>query len=137
MDRKPEFGCKFQNLGCARSGIVMRLKLVKTMEQQQANLCIGDGELLDGAAVLKSLVPPWARTDRIVCANLYFASVGALQELKRIGLPFIGVVKTTTQQSPQSYLSHLEMTEQGNRRGFIAKDQNGTPSVLAFCWLDG
>jgi hypothetical protein len=115
---------------------MMRLKLVKTMEEQQTHLRTGDGGLLHGAAVLKSLVLPWARTDRIVCAYLYFASVGALQELKRIGLRFIGVVKTATRQFPQSYLSHLETTERGDRRGLIAKDEDGTPSMLAFCWMD-
>jgi hypothetical protein len=93
----------------------------------------GDGGLLHGAAILKLLVLPWARTDRIVCANSYFASAGALRELKWIGLHFIGVVKTATRQFPQSYLSHLEMTNRGGRRGLIAKDENCTPSMLAFC----
>jgi hypothetical protein len=115
---------------------MMRLKLVKTMEEQQTHLRTGDGGLLHGAAVLKSLVLPWARTDRIVCADSYFALVGALQELKRIGLRFIGVVKTATRQFPQLYLSHLEMTERGDKRGLIAKDEDGTPSMLAFCWMD-
>ena len=115
---------------------MMRLKLVKTMEEQQAHLHTGDGGLLHGAAVLKPLVLPWARTDRTVCADSYFASVGALRELKRIGLRFIGVVKTATWHFSQSYLSHLEMTEQGDRRGLIAKDENSTPSMLAFCWMD-
>jgi hypothetical protein len=111
INRKPEFGCEIQNSACGRSGIMMRLKLVKTMEEQQAHLHAGDGGLVHGAAILKSLVLPWARTDRIVCANSNIASVGALRELKRIGLRFIGVAKTATWQFPQSYLSHLEMTE--------------------------
>jgi hypothetical protein len=136
INPKPEFGCKVQNSACGQSGIMMRLKMVKTMEAQQAKLRMGDGGLLHGAAVLKSLVLPWTRADRIVCADLYFALVRALQELKRIGLRFIGVVKTATPQFPQSFLSHLEMTEQGSRRGLIAKDKYGTSSMLAFCWMD-
>jgi hypothetical protein len=116
---------------------MMRLKLVKMMEDQHAHLHMGDGGLLHGAALLKSLVLHWARTDKIFCANLYFVLVGALPELKPIGLCFIGVVKTATWQFPQSYLSHLKMREQGNRRGLIAKDELGTPSMLAFCWKDG
>ncbi len=119
---------------------MMRLKLVKTMEeqnaQQDAHLSPGDGGLLHGAVVLKSLVLAWARTDRIVCADSYFTLVGALRELKRIGLRFIGVVKTATWQYPQSYLAHIKMTDRGNRRGLIAKDVHGTPSMLAFCWMD-
>jgi hypothetical protein len=82
------------------------------------------------------LVLPWARTNRIVCADLYFTSVGALGDLKPIGLRFIEVVKTATPQFPQSYLSHLEMTDRGGRRGLIAKDEKGTPSMLNLCWMD-
>jgi hypothetical protein len=96
IDRKPKFGCEIQNSCCGRSGIMMRLKLVKTMEEQNAHIEPGDDGLLHGTAVLKYLVLPWARTDRIVCANSYFASVGTLKELKRIGLRFIGAVKTAT-----------------------------------------
>jgi hypothetical protein len=109
IDRKPEFGCEIQNLCCGRSGIMMRLKLVKTMEEQSTHAQPSDGGLWHGTAVLKYLVLPWARKDRIVCADLYFASVGTLMELKRIGLRFIGVVKTATRQFPQAYLSNLEM----------------------------
>ena len=71
INPKPEFGCKIQNSACDRSGIIMRLKLVKTMEAQQAKLRTGDVGLLHGAAVLKLLLLPWTRTDRIVCADLH------------------------------------------------------------------
>jgi hypothetical protein len=136
IDRKPEFGCEIQNSCCGRSGIMMRLKLVKTMEEQLTHAQPGDDGLLHGTAVLKYLVLPWARTDRIVCADSYFASVSTLKELKRIGLRFIGVVKTATRQFPQAYLSTLEMRQRGERRGLVARDENGTPSMLAFCWMD-
>jgi hypothetical protein len=115
---------------------MMRLKLVKMMEEQLTHAQQGDNGLLHGTAVLKYLVLPWARTDRIVCANSYFASVGTLKELKQIGLRFIGVVKTATRQFPQAYLSNLEMRVRGERRGVITRDENETPSMLAFCWMD-
>ena len=115
---------------------MMRLKLVKTMEEQNAHTQPGDGGLLHGTAVLKFLVLPWARTDRIVCADSYFASVGTLKELKRIGLRFIGVVKTATRQFPQSYLANLEMRVRGERRGLVARDEYDTPYMLAFSWMD-
>jgi hypothetical protein len=136
IDRKPEFGCEIQNSCCGRSGIMMRLKLVKTAEEEGTHAQPGDDGLLHGTAVLKYLVLPWARTDRIVCADSYFASVGTLKELKRLGLRFIGVVKTATKQFPQSYLANLEMRERGERRGVIARDENDTPYMLAFCWMD-
>ncbi len=79
IDRKPEFGCEIQNSCCGRSGIMMRLKLVKTMEEQNTHIQPGDDGLLHGTAVLKYLVLPWARTDRIMRAVFYFASVATLK----------------------------------------------------------
>jgi hypothetical protein len=55
-------------------------------QEQNSHMQPGDGGLLHGTAVLKYLVLPWAQTDRIVCADSYFASVGTLKELKRISL---------------------------------------------------
>jgi hypothetical protein len=81
------------------------------MDADNAHLQPGDDGLLCGMVILKSLVLPWARTDRIVCADSYFALVGALQGFKWNGLHLIGVVKTATWQYPQqSFLSNLETT---------------------------
>jgi hypothetical protein len=74
IDRKPKFGCEVQNSCCSRSGIMMQLKLVKTMEEPYTHAQPGDNGLLHGTAVLKYLVLPWARIDRIMCPDSYFAS---------------------------------------------------------------
>ena len=92
---------------------MMRPKLVKTMEEQDAHAAPGDEGLPHGTAVLKCLVLPWARTHTIVCVDSHFASVGTLQELKQIGLRFIGVGKPATRQFPQQCLSHVEMRTRG------------------------
>jgi Transposase IS4 len=34
IDRKPENGCKIQNAACGESGVMIRLKLVKTAEEE-------------------------------------------------------------------------------------------------------
>jgi hypothetical protein len=86
IDHKPEFGCKIQNLCCGWSGIMMQLKLVKRIEEQNAHIQLGNNGLSHGTAVLKCFVLPWARRDRIMCVDSYCASVGSLKELKRIGL---------------------------------------------------
>jgi hypothetical protein len=36
MERKPDNGCEIQNSACGRSGIMMRLKLVKTADENRA-----------------------------------------------------------------------------------------------------
>ena len=91
--------------------------------------------LLHGIQVLKDLVLPWANTDRIVCADSYFASVGAALELKRIGLRFIGVVKTATRRYPMKALSEIELVDRGDFRGLVSVGA-GSNSLLAFVWMD-
>jgi hypothetical protein len=136
IDRKPENGCKIQNAACGNSGVMLRLKLVKTAEEEGANIEEEDDGLLHGTAVLEQLVMPWAMTNRIVCADSYFASVGACEEMARIGLRFMGVVKTATRRFPQAYLSALKLVERSDWSGLIAKDSDGTSKMLAFVWMD-
>jgi hypothetical protein len=136
IDRKPENGCEIQNAACGTSGVMLRLKLVKTAEEEGANALEDDDGLLHGTSVLKNLVLPWANTNRIVCGDSYFASVGACEEMKRIGLRFIGVVKTATRRYPLPYLSSLELVNRGDRVGLTAKGPDGEPSMLAFVWMD-
>jgi hypothetical protein len=96
IDRKPENGCEIQNAACGNSGVMLRLKLVKTAEEEGANTLEEDDGLLHGTVVLKNLVLPWANTNRIVCGDSYFASVGACEEMHMIALRFIRVVKMAT-----------------------------------------
>jgi hypothetical protein len=74
--------------------------------------------------------------DRIICADSYFASVATAQELKQLGLRFIGVAKMATKRLPQAYLSELELRNHGDRVGLVARDVAGNPSLLAFIWMD-
>ena len=80
-------------------------------EESRIRDAVGDKaeetRLLHGTQVLKGLVIPWANSDRVVCADSYFASVGAVEELKRIGLRFIGVINTATRRYPQNALSRI------------------------------
>ena len=95
MDRKPEADLEIQNAACGRSKVMTRLKLVKNVgeEDPQAD----DAGLLHGTVVLKQLLDPWiGQSTRIICADSYFASVGAALELERLGSRFIGVIKTAT-----------------------------------------
>jgi len=89
IDRKPENGCKIQNCGDGRSGVMMRLKIVETAESESLHCYAFDGEegLLHGTIVLKYLIDPWAHSgDCLVCADSYFASVLAVEELEKMGL---------------------------------------------------
>ena len=121
-----------------------RLKLVKTAKeeaaaQQQNNesASIDDGEQLPhGAKVLVNLVSPWIRSQRIVCADSYFALVAATMELGKLGLRFIGVVKTATRRFPWNWLRAFELVHRGDCKGLVSLDADGRPNLLAFIWMD-
>ena len=135
IDRKPENGCEIQNCCCGRSGIMMRLKLVKTAEEEATHVVEGEDGILHGTRILLFLVDPWAYSGRTVVGDSYFASVGAAEQLDNINLGFIGVVKTATKKFPMQYLSGLELENRGDRRGVIFK-QNQIPRMMAFVWMD-
>ena len=71
-------GAEIQNDACGRSGILMQLKIVKSAGNEEER---EDDEvnLPHGTKFLKGLVMPWDNTDRIVCADSYFASVPAAE----------------------------------------------------------
>jgi hypothetical protein len=138
IDRKPENGCEIQNSACGICGVMMCLKLVKTAahDEEEAALQEDESGMLHGTKVLKSLVDKWAYTDRIVCADSYFASVSCADEMRRIGLKFIGVVKTATKKFPKPWLSAYEMVNRGERKGLIVKDDSGRAILMAYVWMD-
>jgi Transposase IS4 len=139
IDRKPENGCEIQNSACGRSGVMLQLNIVKTAKEQAA---IDQEEgvnnnILHGTKILKQLVSPWAFSDRLVCADSYFASVVAVEELRTMKLRFIGVVKTATRRYPMQYLASRRLHARGDRMGVVHKDmETGIPDMLAFVWMD-
>jgi hypothetical protein len=88
--------------------ILLKLVKSKTAREEGDEGGLSDNHLLLGTRILKELVTPWAWTNQVVCADSYFASVGAALELRQIGLGFIGVVMSATKHFPMAYLSRLE-----------------------------
>ena len=136
IDRKPENGCEIQNAACGCSGVMIRLKVVKTAEEENAIAVTDDIGNNHGTNVLKFLVEPWVRMDHCVCANSYFASINAVTVMRMMGLHFIGVVKTATKKFPMSYLSNLELLQCGDYKGLVARGTDGQPTMLPFIWMD-
>ena len=136
IDRRPDNGCEIQNAACGRSGVMIRLKIVKTAEEENASAVTDDDGNNHGTNVLKFLVEPWVRTDRCVCVDSYFASVNAVTVMRMMGLHFIGVVKTATKKFPMSYLSNLELVQRGDYKGLVARGTDGQPTMLSFISMD-
>ena len=142
IDRKPENGCEIQNAACGCSGVMIRLKIVKTAEEENASVVTEDDGNNHGTNVLKFLVEPWVRTDRCVCADSYFTSVNAVTVLRMMGLRFIGVVKTATKKSQNTNVLPVQLGagpawglqgtgSQGNRwathNAVVRMDGSGSP----------
>ena len=80
---------------------------------------------------------PWANTDRIICADSYFASVPAAEELWKHGIRFIGVIKTATRKFPMAHLSNIEFQNRGNMNGLLTSTVNRTKPMLGdSVWMD-
>ena len=139
LDRKPENGCEIQNAACGVSGVMLRLKLVKGANLpgvEDEDFADNSNSLLHGTRVLKHLVSPWFGSHRIVCADSYFASVGAANELFRNGLRFIGVVKTATRGFPKQILTSVELQSRGDFFALKANATARTPALGAMVWMD-
>ena len=143
LDRKPEHGCEIQNLCDGQSGIMLRLLLVKSRNSlfrrgTDSAEADDDESLNHGTQVLKYLVQPWARTNRVVYADSFFASVQSARELYRMGLRFTGVVKTATKGFPYAQLSSKQFGGKGEWFGYFHDGDNTAmdPDMLAFGWVD-
>jgi hypothetical protein len=82
------------------------------------------------------LLHPWFNTGRVVCADSYYASVHAAEELLHHGRRFIGEVKTETRRYPMRFLPEFELQSHCDYKGMFMKDENGSPSLFAFVWID-
>ena len=89
-----------------------------------------------GALVLRHLVEPWKRSQRVVCADSYFASVFATEYLRSIGFRFIGVVKTTTRRYRMKALAAVELQNRWDRKVLLCLDEENFPKLLVFVWMD-
>ena len=115
------------------------LKIVTTDVEAAANNQHEENEngevFLRGIQVLQYFVMPWSNTNIIVCADFYFTSVGAALELKRIGLRFVGVMKTLTRCYPMKALSEIELVDCGDFRVLVSFGY-GSNSLIAFVSVD-
>ena len=114
---------------------MLRFFLVKSNDEI-LNSNNEDTGLLKGTNVLKYLVEPWLNTNRLVCADSYFASVGCAEMLLKANTRFIGVVKTASRTFPQQYLNNIELSDKGEYSGVVSHNQLRAPDVMAFVWMD-
>ena len=64
VDRKPENGCDTHNSACGKSGVMLRLIIVKSAEDSDLQILENDEGIAHGTSILKYLCLPWANTRR-------------------------------------------------------------------------
>ena len=79
IDRKTENGCEIQMAASGRSGIMLRLQLVTTAEDDHEHAVTAEDGPLHDTAVLCRLVSPWAGSKRGVVSDSNFARVESVE----------------------------------------------------------
>lgn len=75
-------------------------------------------------------------SNKILCADSYYASVQPAKEIKHMRLRFIGVVKTAKKWFPMKALASNEDKFPVNRWGMFYLDFEKHTTLLAFYWMD-
>jgi hypothetical protein len=128
LNQKPDSGGEIQNIADVKSGIMLRLKIVKSATENKAiatedlaaAAADGDDNEMDesgrkGTKVLLELTKPWHNTGRLVGGNAYFVSVEAAVAVKVKGMSFIGNVKQCHKKFPMPFLSNTILCQRGSR----------------------
>ena len=84
----------------------------------------------------KNLVDPCAGTKRVVCAESYYASVTAAEQLLPMMLRFIGVVKKETRGYRKSTLSVVPLEEQRENVAYTHTSAEGVAEMISVLWVD-
>ena len=110
LKRKPDNGGEIQNLADVSSGIMLRLKIVKsTAEEKAVSAAAADDDITankggKGTQVLLELTEPWHHSDRLVTGDAYFASVEAALKLKEKDLFSLGTSSSAAGGSQWRFL---------------------------------
>lgn len=134
IDRKPENGCELQTAACGTSGIMLRMEVVTTAEDESKRPY--EDLYNHGTAVLRRLVEPWAHSGRHVVADSYFSSVQSAKMMLDAGLQYTGVVKTATREYPMQALSTYVLAGRGEHICALSDLGAGRGKLMALAWVD-
>ena len=86
---------------------------------------------------MRFLSSPWAYTDCLICADSYFASVTTVEELAKLGLRLIGVVKTATKNFLLVYLNSIELKVRVDCKILdTLNDDTQRDDMVSVLWVD-
>jgi hypothetical protein len=142
MDCKPDNGGKIQNLADVCSGIMISLKVVKSLEEEMAvekdlDLDPEEATYGKGTRVLMEMTETWHGSNCLVTADAYFASTKAALALKKEGVDFIGNGKQCYAAFPKMYLNLLIPSKHRDCHVLASISKNtGETKLVAMTCLD-
>ena len=125
-----------QNSAFGRIHTLLKVKLVKTAEAEDAMTAEDSSCMMYRTVVLHKLFNPWQMTNRTVCADSYFTSVQATESLISFWFRFVSVVKTANKWIPMQALAGKELEQRGDSFGLIYLDYDKLPTFLHFIRID-
>ena len=87
-------------------------------------------------AVTRRPIDPWIYTDRMVCADSYFASAETAWVPADNGTRLFGVVKTSPQSFPMKYLSEKPITKGDDHFSMMCKSEDDIKDMVALLWVE-
>ena len=115
---------------------MLHLLLMKYEQEYDIHAKENKEYLVHWTDIIKYLTLPWANSECGVCADSYFYAVSSAEEVIRLGLQIIGIVKTSTKKSHINYLSVIELTQcRGQKIGVFFKLMWCIPWWNMFGWI--
>lgn len=90
-----------------------------------------DSDNAHGTAVFLRLVQPWFGSERLVCADSFFATVNTANSLMETGLRFTGVVKNATREFPMKHLSEMTLSNRNDFITMVSKENIINTGIMA------
>jgi hypothetical protein len=117
MPLKPEsVGFLVKDASCGKSRVLVSLELQESAsEMDSKEYARAPHNLSKSTACVLRLTQKWHSTLRVVCADSWFANERTAIELRRVGLYFIGVIKTGHSRLPKAWLNLFAFTDASPR----------------------
>ena len=106
---KPDFGLEIQTSACGTSGLLLQMKLVKSKGETKKRNYVNKVPPDENArtTAVRELTRPWHRSNRVAVGDSAFASVATAMTMNKLGLGFVGCVKTATKLFPAATLKEV------------------------------
>lgn len=133
LDGKSENGCTIKSAAYGKSGVIIRVQLIKSAEDRRIETYEKDQQYR--AAVTLQLVEPWIEFGRVVHGDSAFAFVRTAITLKKYGLAYVDAAKTATKEYPKTFPSEIELTTRGDHV-MLVWDESLDWKFMAVMWMD-